>query len=142
MEKPMKAGTIMDHIEKIAHYRYFNKLTYKEIAKIYDVTEQTIRKVVDEAVKRDMLPEYAKGRAMTFNNQKEYRMEKMGAVHDALLNRMSENSVIEEASLNELASSAKKVYDMIRLEDNKSTTNTAVSGLIHLIEAANKDGEL
>lgn len=138
----LKDGTAMDHIEKIAHYRFFKELTHEEIGKIVGYSAQTIKKVLDVAVKRDLIPEYAKGRELTFNSSKEERVKKMEMAHCAMLDKMNDEKLIAEASFADIVRGAKATHEMLRLENNQSTSNTGISGVLKLVDAVNVEGEL
>ena len=129
-------------IERVAKLRYFNKLTYDEIGAVIGYSSSAVQKFIQKAVEMDLLPGYSKGNEMTFNNSKEYREQKMLHAHNKMVNRMTDDIVIENASLTELINAAKKTFDMMRLENDKSTSNNAMSGLLKLVDAANEDGEL
>lgn len=140
--KELKIYDDAEAIEKIAHYRYFNKLTYKEIGAIMNCSEGIVGRAIDKAINLKLIPEYAKGNSLMVNSGKEKRVAKMEAAHDVFLDEMTNGIKIREASLGEIVKAAKTTQEMVRLETGQSTENMAVSGLIKLVEAANEDGEL
>ena len=138
----MQVFKTQETIEQVAKLRYFNKLTYGQIGKVLGYSEQSVKRFVQQAIDMKLLPGYAAGNEMTFNNSKEWREQKMLQAHNKIVDRMTDKNVINEASLSELSNAGKKLFDMMRLENDKSTSNNAMSGLLKLVEAANDEGQL
>jgi predicted DNA-binding protein YlxM (UPF0122 family) len=104
---------------QIIKLRFKNKLTFNEIAKIYNVTDGAVCKRIKSIMKLISDPDLDKAYA-------DNRVELMTSAERILLSYLVHSDKLKDASLNNTAYALKQVHDMRRLNADLSTGNQAI----------------
>ena len=106
-------------LTEIFKLRFKNKLTFKEIGKIYNVSPQAIHQRIKSLIKLLNNPELDQAYA-------DNRVDLLNSAERILLSTLIESDKLKDASLNNVAYSLKQIHDMRRINADLSTGNEAI----------------
>lgn len=120
-DQPGQLDKFLDKIPltEIFKLRFKNKLTFKEIGKIYNVSPQAIHQRIKSVIKLLANPELDQAYA-------DNRVDLLNSAERILLSTLIESDKLKDASLNNVAYSLKQIHDMRRINADLSTGNEAV----------------
>jgi predicted DNA-binding protein YlxM (UPF0122 family) len=106
-------------LTEIFRLRFKNKLTFKEIGKIYSVSPQAIHQRIKSVIKLLNNPDLDQAYA-------DNRVDLLNSAERILLSTLIESDKLKDASLNNVAYSLKQIHDMRRINADLSTGNEAI----------------
>ena len=106
-------------LTEIFKLRFKNKLTFKEIGKIYNVSPQAIHQRIKSLIKLLNNPELDQAYA-------DNRVDLLNSAERILLSTLIESDKLKDASLNNVAYSLRQIHDMRRINADLSTGNEAI----------------
>ena len=106
-------------LTEIFKLRFKNKLTFKEIGKIYNVSPQAIHQRIKSLIKLLNNPDLDQAYA-------DNRVDLLNSAERILLSTLIESDKLKDASLNNVAYSLKQIHDMRRINADLSTGNEAI----------------
>jgi len=139
MERKRRSDAEID-IEKAVELRIHNKLSYAEIGRVLapkgraPFTAIGIQKAISK-----QLPEEYRGRDFAMESLKDRRSKTLEVKHQMSLDAITEEK-LDTSSAKDNAMVSKLLYEQLRLENNQSTNNVAVS-FANLVEGSmSEDG--
>jgi len=106
-------------LTEIFKLRFKNKLTFKEIGKIYNVSPQAIHQRIKSLIKLLNNPDLDQAYA-------DNRVDLLNSAERILLSTLIESDKLKDASLNNVAYSLRQIHDMRRINADLSTGNEAI----------------
>ena len=106
-------------LTEIFKLRFKNKLTFKEIGKIYNVSPQAIHQRIKSLIKLLNNPDLDQAYA-------DNRVDLLNSAERILLSTLIESDKLKAASLNNVAYSLRQIHDMRRINADLSTGNEAI----------------